>query len=292
MSPELHRISIFGSTMTVRILGSGPALLLAHGYLFDHEMWAPQIAALAARYRLILPDLWGHGGSGALPSTTRDMRDLAGHHLALLDHLGVDRCALVGLSLGGMWSAELALMAPGRVSALVLLATSLAAEPAASRDAYFGMLDLVADSGTIPPPVLATAMAMFFTPAIDRASPGMRARVAERLRAWDAARLRDSIAPLGRITFGRREALEALGALTVPTLVATGDGDMARPPAEGQAMADRIGCPFVRIPDAGHIANLEAPDFVTRLLCDFLARAIPGAPARDRTAPALHEDAS
>jgi pimeloyl-ACP methyl ester carboxylesterase len=275
MSPSEKMVELDGATMRVRVFGSGPAVLLAHGYLFDGEMWAPQIEALGARYQLIVPDLWGHGRSEAMPSSTQNMRDLARQHLALLDQLGLASCAVVGLSLGGMWGAELALLAPERVSSLVLLDTSLAAEPALTREAYFGMLDLVEQSASIPPPVIATVLDMFFTAAIDRTQPGLRANVQERLGGWNAERLCDSVAPLGRITFGRREALDALSALTMPTLVATGAGDKARSPSEGAAMAEQIGCRFALIPDAGHIANLEAPEFVTRLLVDFLASTLP-----------------
>ncbi len=271
MTPSRKLVEIDGSTLHVRVVGSGPAVLLGHSYLLDGTMWDAQIDALAAHYSLILPDMWGHGESGALPSGTRDMRDIARQHLALLDQLGIARCAVVGMSLGGMWGAELALMAPERVSSLALFDTSLAAEPDASRVRYFGMLDLVEQSASIPPPIVATVLDLFFTASIDRERPGLREQVAERLRRWNPERLRDSIAPLGRITFGRREALDALGALKMPALVATGASDKARTPAEGLAMAERIGCPFALVPDAGHIANLEAPDFVTRLLLDFLA---------------------
>ncbi|MDF0487848.1 alpha/beta fold hydrolase [Sphingomonas sp. H39-1-10] len=269
-----HEIELEGSTMNVLVAGTGPTVLLGHSYLFDSRMWSPQLEALSARYRVVAPDMWGHGRSGKMPADTRDIADLARQHLSLMDYLAIDRCAVIGLSLGGMWAAELALMAPERVSALVMMDTSLAAEPAPSRDAYFGMLAAVEQAGVIPPPVVATALDMFFSPAIDTHSPGCREDVATRLRTWNSARLLDSVVPLGRMTFGRREALAALSTLTMPTLVATGADDKARPAAEGRAMAEQIGCRFSLIPDAGHIANLEAPDYVERLLLDFLAEAL------------------
>ena len=57
----------------------------------------------------------------------------------------------------------------------------------------------------------------------------------------------------------------------MPCLVMTGEDDAARTPDEGRAMAERIGCPFVAVPAAGHIANIEAPEIVTPALLDFLA---------------------
>lgn len=70
----------------------------------------------------------------------------------LLDALKIDRCAVVGLSVGGMWGAELALREPERVSALIMLDTDLGAEPEATRQRYFQMLDAIAALGAIPAP--------------------------------------------------------------------------------------------------------------------------------------------
>lgn len=65
-------------------------------------MWAPQIAALSRTYRVIVPDLWGQGLSGVLPDRTQTLGDLAAHAGALLDALGIEQCAFVGLSIGGI----------------------------------------------------------------------------------------------------------------------------------------------------------------------------------------------
>jgi pimeloyl-ACP methyl ester carboxylesterase len=272
MNPTNRSVDIDGSTMSVLDVGSGPAIVLAGSFLWDASMWAPQIAALSDRYRVIVPELWGHGRSGAMPAGTRTMKDLARQHLTLLDALEVGSCAVVGLSVGGMWGAETALMAPARVSSLVLMGTSLAAEPNETRDAYFGMLAAIEQHGTVPAPVQMAAMSLFFSPSIEERQPELPKSFAAVLQAWDPERLRDSVVPLGRIIFGRRNALYELAGLPMATLVATGADDQARPQAEGRAMATRIGCEFVEIPRAGHIASLEAPAVVNELLAGFLER--------------------
>lgn len=109
------QIRIAGSYMHVVEAGKGDAVLLGHSYLWDALMWRPQIEALSRQYRVIAPALWGHGGSGPMPAATDDLRALARHHLALMDVLGLDRFTIVGLSVGGMWGAELALLTPERV---------------------------------------------------------------------------------------------------------------------------------------------------------------------------------
>jgi pimeloyl-ACP methyl ester carboxylesterase len=264
-------VHVGGSNISVIDAGSGPAVILGHGFLCDADYWAPQIDALVSHYRVIVPELWGHGESGALPADIVSIRDVACHYLDLLDALEVDRCTIVGLSMGGMWGAELALMAPERVTGLVLMDTSLAAEPAASYGAFIGLLGAIEQSRGFPEPVLNAVPPLFFSPTVDDRDPTLRPAFAARLRAWDPERVVDSLVPLGRIIFDRREALADLAALTMPTLVTTGVDDQARSPAEGRAMAEQIGCTFVEIPQAGHTASLEAPDFVNRLLIDFLA---------------------
>lgn len=266
-----RQFEIDGSTLNVLDVGAGPAVLLGSSFLWDAEMWRPQIEALSSRFRLIVPELWGHGGSGPLPVGVRDLRDLARQHLELLDRLGVEKCAIVGLSVGGMWGAELALMAPERVSALVLMDTSLAAEPEATRTRYFAMLGAIEALGALPDPVREAAAPLFFSPQVKSRRPELLAAFDAKLRAWDRQRLVDSVAPLGRLIFGRRDALDDLASLSMPTLVMTGADDVARTLAEGRDMAERIGCPFQEIPDAGHISTLEAPQFVNQALATFLA---------------------
>jgi pimeloyl-ACP methyl ester carboxylesterase len=257
--------------MNVLQYGSGPAVVLGHSYLWDARMWQPQIEVLARRYRVIVPELWGHGESGALPAGTATMQDLARHHLAVLDHLGVQSCALIGLSVGGMWGAELALMAPERISALVLMDTSLAAEPDHTRERYFALLKDIEVRGHLADPIRNAVVPMFFSPEVGTRHPELPSQMDAALRAWDQERLLDSIVPLGRAIFGRREAASELAAIKAPSLVMTGARDIPRPPAEGRLMAEQMNCRFIEIPSAGHISNLEAPSFVTAALEEFLA---------------------
>jgi len=265
------QIEIEGSLMNIFDFGAGPPVLLAHSFLWSAEMWRPQIDVLARRYRLIVPEMWGHGASGALPSGTLTMRDLARQHLTILDRLGIERIALVGLSLGGMWGAELALMAHKRISALVLMDTSLAAEPAPARGQYLELFRTIEELACLPDSMRQIVVPLFFAPDVASRRPDLPSLLDGALREWNAQRLVDSVVPLGRIIFDRRDALDDAGKLRLPSLVMTGASDIAQPMERGRQIAERLACTFVEVPNAGHIANLEAPDFVTAAIEAFFA---------------------
>jgi pimeloyl-ACP methyl ester carboxylesterase len=271
MTYERQLYPVAGSDISIFDVGTGPAVVLASGFLCDGNAWLPQIAALSTHHRVIVPELWGHGLSGPLPAGVDTIQDVARQYLELFDMLGIERAVIVGLSMGGMWGAELALIAPERVAGLVLLDTSLAAEPAATHAAYMELLGAIEQYRGFPQRVIAAAAPLFFAPTVDSRDPTLMADFTARLQSWDSRRVVDSVVPLGRLIFDRRDALAELATLQMPVLVATGAEDQARSVAEGRAMAEQIGCRFVEIPHAGHTSSLEAPDFVNSLLNDFLA---------------------
>src|SRR2546421_8047375 len=117
--------------------GSGPVVVFSHGFLMDHEMFAPQVAALSHEFRCITWDERGFGQTEAHgPFTYWDSgRDC----VALLDHLGLDGAVLVGMSQGGFLSMRAALSHPDRVKGLALIDTQAGVEAEAARPAYDAM---------------------------------------------------------------------------------------------------------------------------------------------------------
>ena len=121
--------------------GDGLVVVLSHGFLMDQSMFAPQVKALAPEFRVMTWDQRGHGwdqGShgGTLARGPFSYWDSARDLLALLDHLGVQRAVLGGMSQGGFVSLRAALLAPGRVRGLILIDTEAGKEDPAVAPAY------------------------------------------------------------------------------------------------------------------------------------------------------------
>jgi pimeloyl-ACP methyl ester carboxylesterase len=265
-------IEIEGKPLHYETHGTGFPVLLGHSYLWDSSMWAPQIDALSRHYQVIVPDLWGHGQSGQLPENTRSLGDLATHAGRLLDALGIGQCAIVGLSVGGMWGSELALGEPGRVKCLVLMDTDRSAEPDATLKQYSQMFNAIESLGSIPAPMIEVIVPLFFRRGATLDGE-VHAKFRKALAGFSADQLRQSVVPLGRLIFGRSDALASLAGLdAASTLLMCGELDIPRPPTEMARMAAVIGCRQMLIPDAGHISNLENQSFVTDTLLTWLGQ--------------------
>jgi 3-oxoadipate enol-lactonase len=240
-----------------------PVLVLGSSLGTDGRMWAPQVPLLARQFRVVRYDHRGHGRS-AVPPGDYQLADLGGDVLALLDHLGVPRAHIGGLSLGGMVSMWLAAHAPERVDRLALVCTSAKLGPPrqwADRAAAVraGGMGAVADT------VLAR-----WTPA---GFAGAHPDVVAGLRAMLLATPPDGYAA-ACAAIGAMDLEPDLGRITAPTLVLTGDADEATPPEHAHRIAALIpDSEVVLVPGAAHLANVARPDLVGQLLADFLSGA-------------------
>ncbi|RBW63987.1 alpha/beta hydrolase [Vibrionales bacterium C3R12] len=268
----MKTFAVDSRTMTYQDEGQGPVLLMGHSYLWDSKMWAPQVEALSQSYRCIVPDLWAHGGSEFAPQSTRNLTDYAKQLLALMDHLEIDEFSVVGLSVGGMWGAELTALAPSRVKSLVMMDTFVGLEPEVTHKKYFTMLDAITQLKLVPQPVLDLVVPMFFSKNVKQTSPALVENFSTYLQSLKGEQA-EEVSRMGRMIFGRRDLIEEVETFALPTLIAVGAEDSPRTPLESYLMNDVItGSELVVIPAAGHISNLEQPGFVTDMLKTFLAK--------------------
>ncbi|UZD56694.1 alpha/beta hydrolase [Shewanella algae] len=267
-----QQIELRGEPLSYLDMGQGPVLLLGHSYLWDATMWQQQLPVLAKHYRCIVPDLWGHGQSGAIPAHTESLADIAADMLTLMDKLSVDEFTVIGLSVGAMWGAELVLKAPSRVKALVMMGSFLGFEPEVTRNKYMAMLDGISQLGQIPAPMAEQIAPMFFAVTTASLRPQLLSDFASALQSISPERIPDTVA-MGKLIFNRRDAMEDANNLTLPCLIMSGVEDTARTVLESFLMVDAIdGAEMVQIPAAGHISVLEQGDFINQALLTFLEK--------------------
>ncbi|WP_460867115.1 bifunctional 3-oxoadipate enol-lactonase/4-carboxymuconolactone decarboxylase PcaDC [Rhodococcus aerolatus] len=240
-----------------------PVVVLLGSLGSTRAMWDPQVGPLSRRHRVVRVDLPGHGGT-ALPDHELTAADLGAAVLAVLDHLGVARAHVVGLSLGGVTGQWLAVHEPTRVASLALLCTSAHFGGATS---WTDRAAAVRAGGTAS--IAEAVVERWFTPGLAARDP----RLVADARAMVAATPDDGYAACCEV-LAAWDARPDLGRIAVPTLVIGGSEDPATPPEHQRVIADGVvGARLEVVEGAAHLANLEAAGAVTALLLEHLAAA-------------------
>ena len=244
--------------------GQGPPVVFLHAFPLNRTTWAPQVAALSDRSRVVTIDLRGHGESDA-PMWRYTLDQFAEDVRSLLKHLGIARATFVGLSMGGYILLALYRTHPELFQSLVLADTRATADTPDVKDARFSMAQIAYRRG-------ASAIADLMMPKLlSPASLEHRADLRDQLRAIITGNQVSGIAGDLMAMEERPDSTPLLSTISVPTLVIVGEEDLASPPEEVEAMAKQIpGSTFVRIPQAGHLSNMENPDAFNAALLSFL----------------------
>ncbi len=249
--PKLNRdgVDIYYETH-----GEGRPLLLAHGYSATSQMWRGQIGPFAARYKLILWDMRGHGQSdypldqGAY-SEEATVADMA----ALLDAAGAEKAIVGGLSLGGYMSLAFHLAHPERVDALLIIDTGPGYRKDEARDAWNQNALRTAER--------------FETEGLARLAGGSaETRASSHLNAEGLAR-----AARGMLTQRDARVIDSLPTIAVPSLVVVGADDTPFLIASDYMAAKIPGARKLVIPGAGHAANIDQPEAFNAGVLGFLA---------------------
>lgn len=268
-------IVVAGTRLRYVETGSGPSVILIHGFGASIYSWHRTIEPLAAAgFHVVAYDNKGFGFSDK-PAHGYSNADYARLVLALIDSLRLPDVVLVGHSMGGAIAAETALRGPSRVRGLVLVdAAGLGTR---------GALGVRAARGPVIGPVVATLRSRWVTAQVLRSTFADRSKVT-------AADIDQYYAPVADPDFGRalRGVLREfrfdilrgrLAAIQVPCLVVWGDHDRLIPERLGRELArDLLRSAFIEVPKAGHDVPEEAPDAFNRLLITFLQHGLPATP--------------
>ena len=242
-----------------------PPVLLVMGLAYPAAMWWRLVPALSERYRVLRVDNRGAGLTGDVPGAPYTVETMTGDCLAVLDEAGAESAQIVGISMGGLISQEIALSAPERVRSLCLIATH-AGTAHAVWDAE--ALAMLGNRGEMTVQEAAEMSLPFnYAPGTPR----------ERIEQDWAVRFPLAASPTGYLNqlagAGAWSGLPRLSQISLPTLVVHGEIDRLVPPDNGRMLADAIaGAELALVPDANHLLMTDQPEQVEKVLLDWLGR--------------------
>lgn len=242
-------------------LGQGPAVILLHGFPLAGSIWKAQQEHLSTKYRVILPDLPGHGATAPVPGISiAQMADLV---FDLMDHLQIHKAAVAGHSMGGYVALAMVKQAPERIAGLGLVATQAGADSPEAREGRFALAEKVGREGQ---DVVANAMPPKLFATDDPSNPAQQA-TASLIRQTP----REGIQAALHAMAGREDLQPLLPTISAPTLVLAGKEDRLIPVQRSEGMAAQIpNAVLVRLPGAGHMPMLERPEEVSAALEGWL----------------------
>ncbi len=236
--------------------GSGRPIVWIHGFPHASAIFEPQIAIPG--YRHIRVDLPGFGASPP-PRNELGMRDYSHEILEVLDHLGVDRCILAGISMGGYILMQILRDAPERIDGVIVIDTRERADSDQGREDRYKTIAEIEKNGT--------------EPIVDSMLPKM---ILSDLRRPDFRKIMLTASSAGMIAAqramaGRPDSTATLRALNLPALVIVGDRDPITSVEDARRMRSLIkGSKLVIIENAAHASNFDQPDAFNRAVTEFL----------------------
>jgi 3-oxoadipate enol-lactonase len=256
-----------GARLFYTTLGAGPDVVLLHPTPVDHRFWLPLAESLATRYRVILPDLRGHGQSeaGEGPITVEKLAADTGR---LLDTLELGKALFAGCSIGGYTLFEIWRAMPARVQALAFCSSRAQADSDAARAKRQENIAKIRQHGT----------AEFIESTLESVV-GATARSRWPQKVAEAREMMQAVSPEAMIAVqqglaARPDSVATARTLRVPCCIVAGGEDPASPPPDMRLLAEQIrnggyGAEYHEIPDAGHFAPFEQPEIVGRILRRF-----------------------
>jgi pimeloyl-ACP methyl ester carboxylesterase len=257
-----------GQPARIREMGTGPAVVLVHGYPLDGAMWSGVARILSRRFRVLKPDLPGRGETAADSGAT--IADYADFLEAILRELA-EPAGLAGFSMGGY--VALALLDRGleaeKLGAVALVDTRASADDDAGKAKRDEAIATVRSEAGVP--AIADAMVPRLLGASSVSNRDLAERVQRIMRRQSAKTVEADLTAMR----DRPDRRGELSRVAIPALIVVGDQDTLTPPADSELMAATIpGARLVTIPGAGHLTPMERPGAVASALGDFFAEVL------------------
>jgi 3-oxoadipate enol-lactonase len=258
---------------------SAPPLILAHGLGGNHTMWAFQVPALKRKYRLILWDCRGHGRS-EVTDNGYSIGQFVDDQYALLQHLGIQRAHIGGLSMGGWIAWSFAVAHPEATNALVLsdaagYLNGMGQEWLTDkRNLFAASAKVVMEKGRAP--LADVTINLMFSPEFIKARPDIIGPIRAEIAADPGVGYARTVEQMF-LSYWQAPPLNVnsqLASITAPTLIIVGEVDQLTPVPTQQALARAI--PNARleiIPGSGHVPPIEQPELWNRLVMEFIEKA-------------------
>jgi len=262
--PSTHEVKSGDARIVYHVLGDGLPAVLLHPFPANHELWMPVAEALASRYRLIIPDLRGHGDSeiGDGPAT---MEKHAADIARVIDEENVGRVAMIGVSIGGYVLFEFWRRYRGRAAAVGLFNTKAAADSSEARSARLQAADDVLDRGTEA--FFESMIPRLLGKTTNETRPDLVKGALRMMRTMSP----EDVAQVQRGMAVRPDSIDTLKTIDVPAIIITGDEDVLTGINEAEVMHRHISGSQMRVvPKTGHYSPWEQPEDVTKLLRQFL----------------------
>jgi len=260
----MPRITSGDAEIFYEVLGSGPPVVLLHPFPANHDLWKPAAQAVVSRFRVILPDLRGHGDSG-IGEGPATMENHAADIARVLDREEVGRAPFVGVSIGGYVLLEFWRKYRGRVEALVLCNTKAQADTPEGRAGRVQAAAEVMERGTEP------FFESMLPNLIGKTTRSTRPDLVEGALQLMRKMSPEDVAMVQRGMAERQDSVETLKTINVPTLIVTGDEDILTGVADAELMRQNIPGSQIRvIAKAGHYSPWEQPEEVGKLVRHFL----------------------
>ena len=236
-----------------------PVLLLSNSLGTTSAMWAPQMAAFTAGFRVLRYDGRGHGASSS-PHGDYTLERLGRDAVQLLDSLGLEQVAFCGLSLGGMVGQWLGLNAPERIGRLILANTSSYMGPPSG---WESRIATVRAQGMRP--IAEASVSRWFTPAFVASGAPAIGAIVDDLLATDPAGYAGCCAAIRDM-----DLRPSVSGIALPALVIGGAHDPATPVAHSEALQAAIAGAHLALLPAAHLSSIECPEAFNEAALDFL----------------------